>query len=118
VPGRPHGDVIMAAPQGIVRYHQQPGAVTFRVQGRATMNQSLAMRQCAERLIAAGVSRVRVDLRECTYVDSTFVGTLLTLKKAADRNDGRFTLVMPSAACAKILQQMGLGDVLPAESSD
>jgi anti-anti-sigma factor len=108
----------MAAPQGTVRYHQQPHAVTFRVEGRATMNQSLPLRQCAERLIAAGVSQVRVDLRACSYVDSTFVGTLLTLKKATDRHAGHFSLVMPSPACGKILQQMGLMDLLPAESSE
>jgi anti-anti-sigma factor len=108
----------MPAPQGTVRFHQQPNAVTFRVEGRATMTHSLPMRHCAERLLAGGVRRIRVDLRDCAYVDSTFVGTLLTLKKAVERQAGQFTLVMPSAACDKILQGMGLGDVLPSEASD
>jgi anti-anti-sigma factor len=108
----------MAAPQGTVRYHRQDQAVTFRVEGRGTMTQSLPLRHCAERLIAAGASLVRVDLRDCVYMDSTFLGTLLTLKKAVERQAGRFTLVMPSVACARILQQMGVDDVLPAELAE
>lgn len=108
----------MAAPQGTIRFCRQSKTVTFRVEGRATMTQSLPMRRCAERLIAEGVTEVRVDLRDCTYVDSTFVGTLLTLKRAVERQAGHLTLVMPSVACDKILQQMGLDDFLPAESTD
>jgi hypothetical protein len=34
----------MAAPQGTVRVHQQGQTVTFRVEGRATMAQSLPLR--------------------------------------------------------------------------
>jgi len=106
----------MAAPQGIVRVHQQDRTVTFRVEGRGGMAQSLPMRRCAERLIAAGANRVRVDLRDCPYVDSTFMGTLLAIKKTLDRQAGSFSLGMPSAACARILEQTGLTDVLPAEA--
>lgn len=108
----------MPAPQGTIRFHQQPNAVTFRVEGRATMTQSLPLRRCAEGLIAAGVTQVRVDLRDCVYVDSTFVGTLLTLKKVVERQAGHFGLVMPSVACGKILQQMGLGELMPAEPGE
>jgi anti-sigma B factor antagonist len=108
----------MAAPQGTVRVHQQDRTVTFRVEGRGSMTQSLPMRRCAERLIAAGANRVRVDLRDCPYVDSTFMGTLLAIKKTLDRQAGAFSLVMPSAACARIVQQMGLTDVLLAEAAE
>src|SRR5262249_11804586 len=106
----------MAAQQGIVRVNQQDRTVTFRVEGRGSMTQSLPMRRCAERLIAAGANRIRVDLRDCPYMDSTFMGTLLTIKKTLDRQAGSFSLVMPSAACARIVQQLGLSDVLPAEA--
>jgi anti-sigma B factor antagonist len=108
----------MAIPQGTVRFHYRDDTVTFRVEGRGTMTQSLPMRRCAERCMAGGARQVRVDLRDCTYMDSTFLGTLLTLKKALDRTQGKLTLVMPSVSCDRILQQMGLGDVLPAESAD
>lgn len=106
----------MAAAQNSVRYHQNAHGVTFRVEGRGTMTQSAPMRACAERLIAAGTRQVKVDLRDCSYMDSTFLGTLLTLKKALDKQRGQLTLVMPSVPCNRILNQMGLGDVIPQES--
>jgi anti-anti-sigma factor len=106
----------MAIPQGTVRYHQQDHTVTFRVEGRATMNHSLPLRRCAERLLAAGTNEVRVDLSDCIYMDSTFLGTLLTIKKGLDRNQGKLILIAPSTPCCRILQQMGLSDVLPAQS--
>src|SRR4051794_39204336 len=110
------GDLIMAAQQGTVRFHQQDRTVTFRVEGRGSMTQSLPMRRGAERLTAAGANRGRVDLRDCPYVDSTFMGTLLAIKKTLDRQAGSFSLVMPSVACARIVHQMGLTDVLAAEA--
>lgn len=108
----------MATSQGTVRFHQEDATVTFRVEGRGTMTQSLPLRRCAERCMAGGTSRVKVDLRDCSYMDSTFLGTLLALKKTLEKSQGQLTLVMPSTACGKILQQMGLDDVLPAEQAE
>jgi anti-anti-sigma factor len=108
------GDATMTAAQGTVRYHHKDNTVTFRVEGRGTMTQSLPMRRCAERLIAGGTTRVHIDLRDCSYMDSTFLGTILSLKKTLDRSPMKsLALVMPSPACSRILQQMGLLDVLP-----
>jgi anti-anti-sigma factor len=107
----------MATAQGIVRFHQQERTLTFRVEGRATMNQSTPMRRCAERAVAAGTTRICVDLRSCSYMDSTFVGTLLTLRKLlASRCHDELVLITPSEACCRILQQMGLLDVLVMQS--
>jgi anti-anti-sigma factor len=108
----------MAAPQGVIRYCQQEQRLTFRVEGRGTMAQSLPLRRHAERSFGEGTNQVRIDLRDCTYMDSTFLGTILTLKKALDRMRGQLTLLTPSAACSKILQQMGLGEVLPPVVED
>ena len=108
----------MAATQGIVRYHLNAQTITFRVEGRAVMNLSLPLRRCAERHLATGTMNVLVDLRDCNYMDSTFMGTLLTLKKSLDRTPGggELTLVAPSESCCKILNQMGLTDVFPAQA--
>jgi anti-anti-sigma factor len=106
----------MALPQGIVRFHQQEQTITFRVEGRGTMNNSLPLRRCAEHFLASGTKQVRIDLRDCTYMDSTFLGTLLTVRKSLERLGGEMTLLAPSPSCCRILQQMGLGDVLPTLS--
>ena len=102
----------MAQPQGTLFVRQDGGTVTYRAEGRACMAQGLAMRRAAEKGLAGGLTAVRVDLRGCTYMDSTFIGTLLFLKRAADRNGPRqFALVAPSAPCHELLRQMGLEDV-------
>jgi anti-anti-sigma factor len=108
----------MAAAPSTIRYHQQDHTLTFRVEGRATMTHGLPVRRLAERALERGATHLRFDLRDCTYMDSTFLGTLLTLKKAVDRTGGRLTLLTPSTACVKILHQMGLTDVLPAQAED
>jgi anti-sigma B factor antagonist len=113
----------MTTSQGIVRFHQEEQTVTFRVEGRGTMNQSMPLRRCVEGFLDRGVRRVRVDLRDCTYMDSTFLGTLLTLKKtAANRSTlgGKVELALnaPSTACARILHQMGLDGFLPTQEAE
>jgi anti-anti-sigma factor len=107
----------MAAAQGTVRYCKQDRTVTFRVEGRGTMTQSLPLRRCAERFLEDGATRILVDLRDCSYMDSTFLGTLLTIGKATEkRGQGSLNLLAPSPACVRILQQMGLSDVLPSQA--
>jgi anti-anti-sigma factor len=109
----------MAATQGIVRVHQEGTTVTFRVEGRATMLQSLPLRRFAERRLAEGAAALRIDLRQCSYMDSTFLGTLLTLQGAITRRgEGTLTLLSPATPCARILQQMGLGAVFHTETTD
>lgn len=96
-----------------VHYYQDGPTLTFHVEGRATMTQSLPLRRHAERALEAGATDVRVDLRDGTYMDSTFVGTLLALHKTMEAGGkGRLTVVAPSAQCARILRDLGLHDVL------
>jgi anti-anti-sigma factor len=109
----------MAAPQGTVRAHQQEQTVTLRVEGRATMALSLPLRRFAERCLAGGTTLLRIDLRNCLYMDSTFLGTLLTLQGSATK-EGRAALVLisPSASCVRLLQQMGLNAVFRTETAE
>jgi len=93
--------------------------VTFRVEDRATMAQSPALRRCAEQNLASGARVVHVDLRHCTYLDSTFLGTLLCLKRDIDRRgQGEFALVSPSPQCSRLFQQMGVAEIFPVVTAD
>lgn len=104
----------MANASATVRYFRHDDTATFRVTGRATMAFGLPVRQTAERLLAEGVRFVRMDLRDCQYMDSTFLGTLLTIKKGLERLErGPLTIIAPSTSCMKILDGMGLGDFIP-----
>jgi anti-sigma B factor antagonist len=107
-------EAIMLTLQGTVRMHQDGQTVTFRVDGCGRMTSSLPLRHCAEQALAAGATNLRLDLRHCTYMDSTFLGTLLQLKRTVERQGtGRFVLVSPSAQCRQLLAQMNLESTFP-----
>lgn len=101
-----------------VQYHQDGATLTFKVEGRATMTQSLPLRRFAERALETGTTAVRVDLHDATYMDSTFVGTLLALHKAMEAGGkARLTVLAPSSPCVRILRDLGLFDVLLTDES-
>jgi anti-anti-sigma regulatory factor len=109
----------MAAPKSILRVHQHEQALTFQVDGWGTMAQSLPIRRYAEQAIARGLTALRLDLRRCTYMDSTFLGTLLFLKRAIERqNQGKFTLISPSPQCGELLHSMKVDDVFCTVTAD
>src|SRR5262245_21360835 len=96
---------------GIVRIREQTSALEIQVEGRGTMLHSQAIRQWAEARVPA-TTRVRIDLSRCTYMDSTFVGTLLCLKRLTEsRPAGGLVLVCPSAECLQVLEQMRIGRI-------
>lgn len=109
----------MAAPQGIVRVYQDGDTVLFQVEGRVTLTQSLPLRRRAEQAVAEAAKALRVDLRRCTYMDSTFLGALLILQRGAERRGHcPLTLVSPSPVCCRLFQQMGLQGQLPVVTCD
>lgn len=104
----------MTTPQGRVRVHQHEQMVTLQIEGQATMQHSPALRQFAEQCFTVGMTALSVDLRHCTHMDSTFLGTLLFLKRLIERREaGRFALISPSPRCRQLLQQMGLAKIFP-----
>jgi anti-anti-sigma factor len=109
----------MAAQQGKVRVSQYEQTVTFQVEGQATMHHSPSVRRFAEQCLAGGARALYVDLRCCTHMDSTFLGTLLFLKRLVERREeGKFALRSPSPQCYRLLQQMGLDRIFPIVSME
>ena len=99
----------MAAQQGRVRAHWHDQALTFQVEGQATMHHSPAVRRYAEQSLSGGAAALSVDLRHCIHMDSTFLGTLLFLKRLVERGEGgTFVLISPSSQCRQLLREMGL----------
>lgn len=104
---------------GRVQVCRSGDRITFHVCGRVTMRESPPLKKFAEECLKGPFSGVRVDLAECIYMDSTFLGTLLFLKRAADRQRRpRFALVSPSEPCRQLLHQLGLDDVFPVDPAE
>jgi anti-anti-sigma factor len=99
----------MATQQGNIRVYQHDQTVTFQVEGQATMHHSPAVRRYAEQSLTVGTTALSVDLRHCIHMDSTFLGTLLFLKRLVERyEEGTFALISPSPQCLQLLREMGL----------
>jgi anti-anti-sigma regulatory factor len=76
------------------------GTVVARV-GRGTMCESPAFREVAERLLNKGT--VVFDASQCDYLDSTFLGCLIGLKKTCEHlAERRFLIAASSATRVKL----------------
>lgn len=96
----------MAALSGKVLARREADEVTFLVIGKVGCHQSPGLRLYADDARRNGARRVAVDLCDCQFCDSTFLGTLLHLKRVFEPLGG-LTLVRPSAAVRQILGQLG-----------
>lgn len=70
-------------------------------------------------LETADIPAVYVDLSECRYMDSTFIGLLVAIDKKLQKGSrGRLHVLRPTAECRDILEQMGLKNFLLIEERD
>lgn len=102
----------------MIRAHEDKAVLTVDVDGSATMMESPAVHSFANTELARGVRSLRIDLRDCTTMDSTFSGTLLSLKRRLDAVGGTLTLVSPSPRVVELLREMGLDDFYAIDMAD
>jgi anti-anti-sigma regulatory factor len=102
----------------MITVHDEPGVLTIDVAGPATMVESPAVQEAVSEGVLRGVHVVRIDLRDCTTMDSTFSGTLLALKRDLELTRGTLTLVSPSLKVVELLGQMGLDGFYDVESAE
>ena len=68
---------------------------------------------------AVDILAVYVDLSECRYMDSTFIGLLVAIdKKLQKGSGGRLHLLRPTTECMDILEQLGLKSFLLIEEQE
>jgi anti-anti-sigma factor len=102
----------------MIRAGDKAAVLTIDVEGPATMMESTAVQDEVSECLLEGVRTLRVDLRDCTAMDSTFSGTLLCLKRQLDKIGGTLTLVSPSPKVIELLGQMGLEDFYAIDVAD
>jgi anti-anti-sigma factor len=103
---------------------QSPDGVIIRVAGQGTMRQSPGFRQFVASLCNAG-QNVWLDLTGCDYLDSTFLGCLISLHRAARQQaPASFGVVVDEAARQRLFSINSLDQFLdikptcPAAESD
>lgn len=109
----------MSAPKGLVRVRQDAQGVTVQVVGWGRMQQSMPVRRLGETCLAQGSGPFCIDLRHCSYLDSTFLGTLLYLQRATRKlGRGQVLLISPSSECSRLLKQIGVDDCFAVACQD
>ena len=85
----------------------QNGIAAVRVQGRATFQLGKQLRQFGESALDSGVDGFLVDLRECTGMDSTFMGVLAMLGLKS-RNRTAMVIVNATPPLRELLETIGV----------
>ena len=100
-------------PGGTLSVGRTPGGYCLRLQGRCTMAESPTAHEFADRTMRdAGAGALYVDVSECTYLDSTFLGSLLDLhRRHGKANPGKMTLVATPEARKKLFEATHLHTV-------
>ncbi|QDU54894.1 STAS domain-containing protein [Aeoliella mucimassa] len=83
-----------------------PGGVVIRVSGRGTMHESPAFRAAAELALQRGP--LVCDMASCDYLDSTFLGCLVGVRKLAEQHAQRFSIVADSSQQIKLFSLSAL----------
>jgi anti-sigma B factor antagonist len=90
--------------------------VTVRVEGPGTMSESRVVHAFAEQVLTENDQRVLVDLSSCSYLDSTFLGGLVSLHKrhgGREESERRFSIYAPAEQRRQLFSVSRLDQLLP-----
>lgn len=95
-----------------------------RVIGRGTMKESPAFRAFLQRCLANRDYRVTVDLSDCDYLDSTFLGCLIGLHKLGGEGPSRLQFYATDGRCSRLFswsmldRYLNVTDACPAPTDE
>ena len=88
-------------------------AVFVRSTGLANMKNAPMLDSFLREAISQGAIRVCVDLSACSGMDSTFMGLLVGYSQELVHVQGQLLVVNPTAQNLRLLDMLGVSDVLP-----
>jgi anti-sigma B factor antagonist len=94
-----------------------PAVLTVRLSGELDLAaRPLVAEQVAGALVEnADIQRVAVDLGGVKFCDSSGLGALLDIRRAAENSGATVVLRAPSAGVARVLDIAGIDELLPRE---
>ena len=87
--------------------------VAVRVEGAGTMSESPVVHAFAEEVLKASGQRLVINLGACTYLDSTFLGGLVSLFKRHGGDPGRYAIYAPPPIRQTLFGVSRLDKLLP-----
>lgn len=99
--------------------HQAGPVGIVKVNGRGSFRTARLVKLFGDQAEALGISRIAYDLRDCTYMDSTFMGVMASLGAAQRKRTGQTLEVFnPSPRNLELLQNLGLHHLLAIKTGD
>jgi len=89
----------------------------IRVDGRGSVQNSAALKDCALALTEQGTSNFVIDLENCGGMDSTFIGTLAGIALRVQGLSGSVGLVNASARNLQLICSLGLDEIFEIDES-
>jgi len=80
---------------------------------RATMNESAEFKEYLLKSIESGWNRILVDLGKCEFIDSTFLGTLISASRKLVKSEGSIRIIANYNLIPSILKLTGTSKMLP-----
>ena len=96
---------------GEIFLSEKDGIHHIRVKGNASFVCAPPLRELAKRLAAEPFSGLKIDLQECTWMDSTFMGMLAMLGLNARKKNAPAEIYNASEQNEKLLGGLGLKKV-------
>jgi len=87
------------------------------VEGEVDLAVAPSLREDLEALLAAGHSTLYVDLLGATFLDSTALGVLVTIREQCLGAGGELHLIVSEPRILKVLQITGLASAFPIHDS-
>ena len=101
-----------------VRIGMDGNAVCIRLDGNAMFTSSTTFRDLTREMNLRGHRDFRLDLGACDIMDSTFIGTLISVGLQLRQQGGGLTIVRASRECRAQLDQYGLGQIIKISSNN
>jgi len=79
-----------------------------RIEGRATFEYAPTLKNFAGTILSEDISAIRIDLSECTWMDSTFMGTLAILGLKSKEKSIPVTIYKASEKNMGLIKELGI----------
>lgn len=102
-------------------YKEKDSCLYIKAKGHINANLSGGVRMLVFERFDSGepVGDILVDLSECTYMDSTFMGLIVGFNKRLIKSRGRkLRIINPSADCMGLLTTLGIQGLAEIEQGD
>jgi anti-anti-sigma factor len=98
---------------------EMPGVVVVSLRGDHDLSMKPQLVEELTRLRPKPVETIVIDLRQCTFLDSTIIGAILTAHRQDGSQGPRVSVVLPDDASYvyRALSVMGLRELVPAHLS-